>query len=630
MNSKNGDKELKEKLNHELKLSNKFQQRSSKFNNETEYPPLANTHKQLQRLPNKKQEDTNSIEDYDYLYTQSSVKLNSLNIPIGKNDYSNRSTNASPLSKTPDSNYDTEQLGLWSSMIDLAHTNKQNHLSNTSESEILEDDSCEDEDEYTSVNNEPKWSKTIIQQRLETFKTNILNNESQFLYKLKYLKNFRLYLEENFIINGLSQADINILFANTQDIFKCHQEFQNKIQQFELYNDNFDDSYLNDEYILFNLLKILNSMLINSFTIYLEFLNNFPKVMNLLNKLENDLNVMYFLNKHNNHRKSFHDCERDFFQNQIESDIALFSNISQSNKMTLNVTQIFNYELLRRPIKLVEYQMFLKEEFNFYLHENKPKQNDFLTQFKIYFDNVELKNLKEEIFSRIDRNVLPSKIRKNEDVVELCDNSERKLRHLVLFGDCLVCCRIKKDKKQVKWWILMDRLEIIISNERSLKSENEINNLRNEVASLTGDLKRKNETNENSSQNRRLQKKLNEQQAALTLQSSSLKLIIRNNHRSLTQSSTQSIIAQNVSSNPITKSGLYNIANANQTLAVSMSNLAGLGNNQTNNLMNSSVSSISNSDRGSSKDEKFTFLFTSDFDRISWFEEINGAIYACK
>ena len=44
--------------------------------------------------------------------------------------------------------------------------------------------------------------------------------------------------------------------------------------------------------------------------------------------------------------------------------------------------------------------------------------------------------------------------------------------------------------------------------------------------------------------------------------------------------------------------------------------------------LNTSTSSIAGSGI-SSKYEKFQFLFTSDFERTSWLEEINGAIYAC-
>jgi hypothetical protein len=54
-----------------------------------------------------------------------------------------------------------------------------------------------------------------------------------------------------------------------------------------------------------------------------------------------------------------------------------------------------------------------------------------------------------------------------------------------------------------------------------------------------------------------------------------------------------------------------------------MLNLSG-----TNSQLNTSTSSIVGSGL-SSKNETFQFLFTSDFERTSWLEEINGAIYAC-
>ena len=49
---------------------------------------------------------------------------------------------------------------------------------------------------------------------------------------------------------------------------------------------------------------------------------------------------------------------------------------------------------------------------------------------------------------------------------------------------------------------------------------------------------------------------------------------------------------------------------------------------------NNHLSSFNNSNNNSSANgmsaNKFVFLFTSDFERNAWLEEINGAIYACK
>jgi hypothetical protein len=47
---------------------------------------------------------------------------------------------------------------------------------------------------------------------------------------------------------------------------------------------------------------------------------------------------------------------------------------------------------------------------------------------------------------------------------------------------------------------------------------------------------------------------------------------------------------------------------------------------------NNHLSSFSNSSSSANvaSANKFVFLFTSDFERNAWLEEINGAIYACK
>lgn len=83
---------------------------------------------------------------------------------------------------------------------------------------------------------------------------------------------------------------------------------------------------------------------------------------------------------------------------------------------------------------------------------------------------------------------------------------------------------------------------------------------------------------------------------------------------------------------------MFNINLDLNLTASSTANLHGSFANLTgNNLMNTSTSSISSvnfrspsSSSSSAKIESYQFLFTSDFERNSWLEEINGAIYACK
>jgi hypothetical protein len=171
-------------------------------------------------------------------------------------------------------------------------------------------------------------------------------------------------------------------------------------------------------------------------------------------------------------RKSFIECEYEFFQNIY------------TNNELCDTAQIFSNDLLNHPLLLVRHWLSLKDECLYFIRFSKTNEYKNETELnqrikKLFYDNQEYNSLKDEIFCKVDRVLLPNRIRKNEDVVELCENGEKKLRHLILFGDCLICCRFKKfvqiflsyfssyncfiftrDKKQLKWFIPMDRLEI--------------------------------------------------------------------------------------------------------------------------------------------------------------------------
>lgn len=176
----------------------------------------------------------------------------------------------------------------------------------------------------------------------------------------------------------------------------------------------------------------------------------------------------------------------------------------------VDLTRTFTEDILRRPTKLFEFIISLKDEC-LLAAADLPKSvcASLQSDIKSMFDNESSKKMRELVFDEINRNIMPKQVRKHEDVVELCDSSqERKLRHLILYGDCLVCCRLKKDKKQLKWYIPIDQLEIFIDEYKSAKSEIELKHLREEVASL-----RKRQTEEvNSAKSQlKIKKKLAEQ-----------------------------------------------------------------------------------------------------------------------
>ena len=76
---------------------------------------------------------------------------------------------------------------------------------------------------------------------------------------------------------------------------------------------------------------------------------------------------------------------------------------------------------------------------------NNNYSHSLQANIKSLFDNEASKSLREKVFDEINRNIMPKEVRKNEDVVELIESSnEKRIRHLILYGDCLVCCKTKK------------------------------------------------------------------------------------------------------------------------------------------------------------------------------------------
>ena len=521
--------------------------------------------------------------------------------------------------------------------------------------------------------------------RLKTFVSTTLHYEKLYLDKLKKLLDFKEYLDEKF--NG-SETDINVLFSSIQQIYTTHDIVAQKLQEYlNTLNDLLQSnpkaspantklnqvvgssrqatnlsptspfptnsmSYLKESFLT-NALNLLANIMEISFPVYLEFLKNYPKSMTILSKLENP--------KGFSKQKTLTEYQNDFNKMingenvKTSKKIGLLPRFTQKtptivkkdpldlyyndtkNEELFDLTRIFTDDILRRPTKLFEFIFSLKEEC---ILASNDLPNSYCaslkSNIKSLFDNEGSKNLREMVFSEINRNIMPKEVRKNEDVVELIENNnDRKLRHLILFGDCLVCCRLKKDRRQLKWFIPIDQLEIFTEDYKSAKSENELKHMRDEVVSLRGNLKKQTEENASARNQQKIKKKLAEQENELTIQSSRLKLIIRANPL-LSPSATS-----NSSSNSSSSLGTGGFSGSLvAALSSSMNNLA--------NLTTSSLASNKNNSHHhqhhnyhqsphpvSSSPTQHTsnshvFLFTSDFERNAWLEEINGAIYACK
>jgi hypothetical protein len=339
---------------------------------------------------------------------------------LGSQQKIHEQQNVTQLSRTPDS-VDNEDgaVAAGSAFVNETHT----HNSQT-------DDSSDELNE-----------ESIIQQRLKIFIKSIINSESIYLNKLKNLMSFRKFLENNCTLTDLTQYDVQILFSNVEQLYTIHERFFDKLIQINRKVSSVANKDNREFILLIDCFDSFECMLHECLKNYLSFLNSYTKAMTILNKFEKQKNDFRIQNHARilaatNKRKSFIECEHEFSV-LINDD---------NNDMS----KIYSEDLLRRPLKLVEYLMSLKEEcHNFIRHKNyrivQYELNELNNRMRSLFENMELKQLKEEILSKIDKNVLPTKVRINNDVVELCEPSnERKLRHLILFGDCLVCCKVKR------------------------------------------------------------------------------------------------------------------------------------------------------------------------------------------
>lgn len=120
--------------------------------------------------------------------------------------------------------------------------------------------------------------------------------------------------------------------------------------------------------------------------------------------------------------------------------------MKRSAEEKFDIARMLSEDILRRPTKLFEFTCSLKDECML-ASKDLPSayRANMESNIKSLFDNESSKKLREKVFDEINRNIMPIEVRKSEDVVELIEsNGERKLRYLILYGDCLVCCRLKK------------------------------------------------------------------------------------------------------------------------------------------------------------------------------------------
>ena len=498
---------INEKLANDLKLSDKFQKRFSRKEVENNYENIIkaqNSEENLfdesyeyndkessnrQQIPQNKQQQLDrvsplsktpdSIDDW----TNSSANSSTINTAPYRTHYHSNNSSVSPSSEslkrgagissgigTQSDNemldeYSTDDIGEDIEIIEEDLPDEEDDDDDDEEEYYGDDDNFE-ENEQEKIRNlqieaeKLKNSKVVkqaplpplpklndIQRHLNDFFNQIITNEKPYNAKLANLINFRNELQNHCTDDS---ADLRVLFTHVEQIFEQHNLFLNELKK--ILSDLLRNDLLN---LLLNALNVFSVMLSTSLKLYCDFLDNYPRAMVILNKFENEKyqksqiltnNLKHSQPQHHrqqqqqisNKRTSFIECEYEFSQNNYYTNNELF-----------DTAQIFSNDLLNHPLSLVKCWLSLKDECLYFIRLSK--NNDYRNETelnqrikRLFDDNQEYNLLKDEIFSKIDRVLLPNRIRKNEDVVESCESGEKKLRHLILFGDCLICCRIKK------------------------------------------------------------------------------------------------------------------------------------------------------------------------------------------
>ena len=305
--------------------------------------------------------------------------------------------------------------------------------------------------------------------RLETFVATTLLNEEAYLKKIDLLLEFQKFLEKNL---PSSITDINIIFSYIENIHKVHKVVVLRLQEF--INTLTEDSNISSntdikELFSSNALQLLGNIIKISFPAYLEFVESYPRSMAVLKSLEKaNLNSGGLLSK----KKTLADCQNEFiaknlnresnkttkekkhffssplkFSRTTKEDWNIYFSDTKKIEEKFDIATIFSEDILRRPEKLFLFIHSLKDECILATNElpTESKSADLKSDIKMIFENEEMKDLREKVFEQIKLNIMPKEARKHEDVVELFENSnEKKIRHLILYGDCLVCCRLKK------------------------------------------------------------------------------------------------------------------------------------------------------------------------------------------
>ncbi|XP_047462153.1 active breakpoint cluster region-related protein isoform X1 [Mugil cephalus] len=302
----------------------------------------------------------------------------------------------------------------------------------------------------------------------------------------------------------LTIQQIETIFYKIQDIFEIHKEFYDallpNIQQWD------------EKVTVGHLFQKLASQL----GVYKAFVDNYKVALETAEK-----------------------CSQANSQFQKISENLKVKGPKDSKELTTNISM---EALLYKPIDRVTRSTLVLHD----LLKHTPKDHpDFpLLQDALRISQNFLSSINEEIDPRRTAVTTPKgearQLVKDGFLVEVSESS-RKLRHVFLFTDLLLCAKMKKtsvgrhQQYECKWYIPLADLTFTTLDDTDshciqVLPEHEIEEMKMKISSLKNDIQKEKKAPKAQSRVERLRKKMNEQESWLLLHSPTIPFRIQNKH----------------------------------------------------------------------------------------------------
>eukprot|EP00095_Tigriopus_kingsejongensis_P006139 maker-scaffold98_size375582-snap-gene-2.42 protein:Tk06139 transcript:maker-scaffold98_size375582-snap-gene-2.42-mRNA-1 annotation:"breakpoint cluster region protein" len=313
---------------------------------------------------------------------------------------------------------------------------------------IVSDEEVESNPSRSSIETLDDGPGETEAQRIVMYKcilSSIVDSEAIYLeglsVMLQYMKAMKVTLDTNQPV--IPEDEFHVIFYKVPELHDLHFTFHESLKkQFERWNGS--DDRIGETF----------KMLASRTKIYAAFLNNYQKALD-----------------------SLHRCSEAYPQfGDLTKSIKLRTVKGQRQGQSLSLE-----DLLHKPVARVQKHCLCLQDLIKYTPKSHPDfkaLNEALTHVQNFVNEYNMKHA-EELFPHQERQ--QRHLVKNSFIVELFEG-QRKLRHLFLFNDVLVCAKYKASSKksekftfQLKWYIPLWNATIVDDPSFEPKESNPAN-----------------------------------------------------------------------------------------------------------------------------------------------------------